>query len=137
VYRSRLRHYKALSSAERRLTRDSESPTEDTTYASLDTDVEMEVGAPRTADPGSDGMEFASDASCNEDGFFSPQSSMSGYTDDASSASEEDFPDGDTWNQYNEDEELDAEVRFRKFEEMLDAGVDVKYEGKSPYSYYT
>lgn len=33
---------------------------------------------------------------------------------------DESFPDDDAWNQYHEDEELDAEVRFREFEELLD-----------------
>ena len=54
------------------------------------------------------------------------------HTDDASIASEdsESFPDDDTWNQYDEDEELGAEGRFRKFEEMLDTESDIDDERK-------
>jgi hypothetical protein len=141
VYRSRLRHYHALRSAERPLKRGSESPTEHTTYASLATDIEMGAGAPLTADARFNGMESATNASCNEDDFFnSSQPSMScsegesdgdmfhQYIDDASAVSEEGFPDDDAWNRYNENEELDAEVWFRQFEELLDAEVDIEYE---------
>jgi hypothetical protein len=102
VYCSRLCHYKVLSSAECLLRRGSESPTEDASYVDLGTDIEMEPGAGVESDD--EEMESAS-ASSDE--------------------SEESFPDDDAWNQYNEDEELDAEVRFRQFEELLEAGSDI------------
>jgi hypothetical protein len=70
------------------------------------------------------------DASVFQEGRLGDGSGSDGdqYTDDASMASEESFPDDDDWNQYNEDEELDAEVRFRKFEELLEAESDIGYD---------
>jgi len=38
--------------------------------------------------------------------------------------SEASFPEDDSWNQYNEDEELDAEYQFQGFEEIIDSDSD-------------
>lgn len=125
MYRSRLRHYKALTSSERPLRRGSESPSETT-------DVETKAGAGLGASS-SDGVDAGStnsspsstSSSCSsDDDADSIHSESSPCVDDANSE-ESDFSDDDPWTQYDEIEELDAEARFREFEEMLDAKSDV------------
>ena len=123
VYRSRHRHYHALSSAERLLRRDSESPIEGSSDAGLTTDIEMEAGAGVDTSSSELLMSYSSHGAEGEsDG------------DDASMASEESFPNDDIWNQYDEDEELDAEGRFRNFEELLDSESDIGDERKLQFT---
>ena len=59
--------------------------------------------------------------SSHDDAEIHKEEWMTKSSQDADDAtSEESFPDDDAWAQYDEHEELDAEIRFRQFEEMLD-----------------
>lgn len=136
-----------MSAAEHLLRCTSESPTEDTSYAGLATDIEMEAEARVRVSAASD--EEESGASSNEDSSADLTSCSSHnatgvedesdgdmllqYTHDASVASDKSFPDDNAWNRYNEDEELDAEFRFREFEELLDSESDLDGERKLQY----
>jgi hypothetical protein len=120
TYRTRQRHYKALSSNERLQMHNSKSEMSGNTNSDIEMDnLESEESQVKGR------LDGSSDLAAMDVEEIEGDDSDGGSVDHASE-SEWSFPEDDEWNQYNENDELDAEGRFREFEEILDSESDAE-----------